>query len=170
VLIFVSIIDEEENASGWEAIDQQVQKQLRFVIDPMEILKHKQQGLNAALGQQQASEGVERPLPALTRVTRMPSGVLDTDLEERKEGSEARFEGAIQRHELSGDLLTDVPLIVAISDFEIRLEQIKDRQIWRHSSVGDAATLENDPTGSVHVYKLEEEPGFSNACLADDCD
>ena len=41
-----------------------------------------------------------------------------------------------QRDELSGDFLADVALVVTIADFEIRLEQVHHRQVWRRPSVG----------------------------------
>src|SRR6516162_10954421 len=109
----------------------------------MEVLEDQQERLDAALGQQQALYGVERPLPALTRVTCVPLGVVDLDLEEREEGGEGGLEGAIQRDELSGDLLADMALVVAIADFEIRLEQVDHRQVWRRPPVGDGAALEH---------------------------
>jgi len=88
----------------------------------------------------------------------VPPGVLDCDLEECKESREARFKGAIQRNELSSDLVADLALIVAIADFEIRFEQSDHRQIWRRPSVGDGAALEHEPTGPARLCELEEEP------------
>src|SRR5215472_7869411 len=136
----------------------------------MEVLKDEQERLDAALGQQQALYGIERPLPALPRVARVPLGVVNSDLEEREEGGEGRPKGAIQRHELAHDLLADLALVVAIADLEIRLEQVDHREIWRRPSVRHGAPLEHEPAGPVPVCELEEEPRFSNARLADDCD
>jgi hypothetical protein len=136
----------------------------------MEVLKNEQERLDAALGKEQAFYRVERPMAALTRVTRLPLGIIDWDLEQSQEGWKRRLKSAIQRHELSGDFLTDVALIVTITDLKIRLEQVDDRQVWRRPSVGDGPALEHEPAGPVHVRELEEEPRFSDACLADNCD
>ena len=38
--------------------------------------------------------------------------------------------------QLSGEVLADVALVVTIADFEIRLEQVHHRQVWRRPSVG----------------------------------
>jgi hypothetical protein len=49
VLVFRTVIDEEEEPGSRKTIDQAVEEGLRLVVDPVKILEGNQQGLDLAL-------------------------------------------------------------------------------------------------------------------------
>ena len=64
-------------------------KRLRLGVDPVQVLEDQQQRLHLALAQQQALDGVERPLAALGRVERVPGRVVHRHVEQREEARAA---------------------------------------------------------------------------------
>ena len=65
MLVLGTIIDQQQEAGGRQALDQAAQQSLGLGINPVEILKDQQQWLYLALTQQHALERVERALAAL---------------------------------------------------------------------------------------------------------
>ena len=49
MLVLRSIVDQEQEADGWEALDQSVQEHLGLRIDPVEVLKDDQEWLVLSL-------------------------------------------------------------------------------------------------------------------------
>ena len=145
-----------------------IEKRLRLAVDPVEVFEDQEQRLDAALGEEQAFDGVERALPALPRVARLPHRIVDGDVEQGKEGGQRWLERAVQREELPGDLLADLALIVAVLDLEVDLEQVDDREVRRRLPVRHGASLDYEPGArAMRPRELEEEAGFPDAGLAD---
>ena len=68
----------------------------------MEILEEHQQRLDLALPEEQSLDRIERPLPALGRVERVPCGIVDGDIQQRQQRRQEWLQRAIQRQELAG--------------------------------------------------------------------
>ena len=85
VLVLGAVVDEEQQPRRRQAVDQAVEQRLGLGVDPVEVLEDHEQRLDLALAQQQALDGVERPLAALGRVEGLPRGVLDGHVEQRQE-------------------------------------------------------------------------------------
>src|SRR5215813_9233803 len=86
MLVLRTIIDEEEDLSGRQAVHEAIQKRLSLGVDPMEILKDQTQRLHLTLAQDQMAQRLEGALPALRRVERAPLGVLDWDFQQGQQG------------------------------------------------------------------------------------
>ncbi len=167
VLILGPIVDEDQDARGGQALEQRVEEGLRLAVDPVEVFEDQEQGLDTALGEEQAFDAVERALPALPRVACVPLGIVDRNFEQCEEGGHRRFERTVQREQLAGDLLADLALVVAVLDLEVGLEQVDDREIRRRLSVRHRAALEHEPPArAMRPHELEEEPGFPDTGLA----
>ena len=74
MLILGAVIDQEEQASGGEALDEAVEQGLGLGIGPVEILADEEQGLNLAFAQQESLEAVEGALAASGSVERARRG------------------------------------------------------------------------------------------------
>ena len=59
MLVLRPVIDEEEKSRGRQALRQAVQKRLRFGVDPVEVLEDHAEGLQLALAEQEALDGVQ---------------------------------------------------------------------------------------------------------------
>src|SRR5262245_63357062 len=105
-------------------------------MDPVEIVEDEKQGLDLALAEQQAFDGIERSLPALRRIATLPSELVDGGVEKGEKGGQRGPEGLIEGKELAGDLLADPPGVVAVLDLEVRLEEADDWQVGGGLTVG----------------------------------
>ena len=68
MLVLRPVVDQQQEAGGGQALDQAIEQGLGFRINPVEILKDQQQGLELALPQEHALESVKGALAALRRV------------------------------------------------------------------------------------------------------
>ena len=162
------VVDEEKKSCGRQALDQAVQECLRFGIDPVEVLEDHEQGLQLALAEREALDGVEGPLPALRRIEGLPLSVLDGYVQERQQGRQSRLEGPVQREELAGDLLADLTVGLAIVHLEEDLEEIDDGQVAGRPAVGHRARLQNKPVlRPVRVGELVEQARLAHPWVAD---
>ena len=152
-------------------LDETVKQGLRLGVDPVEILEDEEDGLVVTLPQEQALDGVERALPALGGIEPLPLGVLDGHLEEGQQGGQGRLEGPIQREELSGHLLSNLAVGLAIVDLEVGLEQVDDRQPAGRLAVGHRARFQDEPLLSpVGVGELVDQAGLPHAGFSHDGD
>ena len=101
MLVLGAVVDQEQEPSGRQALDQAVEQGLGLGIDPVQVLEDQQQGLHLALAQQQALEGVEGALAALRGIEGLPLGIVHRHVQERQEGRQGRLEGRLQRQELA---------------------------------------------------------------------
>jgi hypothetical protein len=154
---------------GGQALDEAVQDRLALRVDPVQVLEHDQDGLELALSQEEAPDGLERPLPALGWLQGLPPGVFDWDVEEGEEGRLCRLECRVQRENLPRHLLADVAVHIAVGDPKIALEEVDHRQIAAGLAVGRRGGLQDQAVcHPVRVAQLEDEPPLANAGLADD--
>src|SRR5438445_440826 len=72
MLVLRPVVDEEKKSCGRQALDQAFQERLGFGVDPVKILEDHEQGLQLALPEQEALEGVEGSLAALRRIEGLP--------------------------------------------------------------------------------------------------
>ena len=113
------IVHQQQDARVRDRVDERVEHRLRFRVDPMKVFDHEHDGLHLRLAQKEALDGVERPLPALTRIQRFPGGVVDGDVQQREDRCQARLERPIQAHHFADDFLADLGDIVAGLDLEV---------------------------------------------------
>ena len=107
MLVLGTIIHQEEETGGRDALDQAVEQGLGFRIHPVQILTDQQQRLHLAFAQQEALEGVERALAALRGVERQERTLLRQDVQEGQQRWEGVLEGLVQRQHLPGQLGAD---------------------------------------------------------------
>ena len=60
VAIFGSIVDQQQDPGGRQALHQAVEQRLGLAVDPVQVLEDQQQRLDLALEQQEPLERVER--------------------------------------------------------------------------------------------------------------
>ena len=134
----------------------------------MEVLEDHEEGLQLALAEQEALDGVEGPPAALRRIEGLPLGVLDGHVQERQQGGQGRLEVPVQREELAGDLLPDLAVGLAVVHVEVGLEEIDDGQVAGRLAVGHGARLQDEPVlGAVGVGELVEQARLAHPGLAD---
>ena len=169
VLVFGAVVDEEEDPRCRKALDETVQQGLGLGIDPVQILEHEEQGLPLRLAEQEPLDRLERPLPPLRWVERLPRAVIDRHVEQGEEGGEARLQASVEREELAHHLLAHPSLVVTLLDLEVPLEQVDHRQIrgrfahTRPTRPGGRATR-----AAMRVRHLPDEPGLPHARLPDE--
>ena len=76
VPVFRSVIDEEENPRGRQAVDQAVEERLGLGVDPVQILEEKTYRPHLTLSQQEVGDRVHRLLPPLAGSQRTPLRVV----------------------------------------------------------------------------------------------
>jgi hypothetical protein len=76
VPVFGAVVDQQQQAGRRQALNQAVEERLRLGIDPVEVFDDEQHGVGLALAEQQALHRIERALPTLRRVERLPGGIL----------------------------------------------------------------------------------------------
>jgi hypothetical protein len=103
----------------------------------VEVLEDDEHGLDLALAQEEPLDRLQGPPAALRRVERRPRGVIDRHVQQRQKRGHGGLEGFVQRQELAGDLLADVPRIVLVLDLQVPLEQVDHGQIRRGLPIGD---------------------------------
>ena len=77
MLVFGTVIHQEQEAGGRQTVHQAIQKRLGLGVDPVQILHDQEHGLHLALPHQQALEGVQGELAALRRVEGLPGWILN---------------------------------------------------------------------------------------------
>ena len=171
MLVLRPVVDQEKKSCGRQALDQAVQERLRFGVDPVEIFEDHEQGLQLALAEQETLDGVEGSLATLRRIERLPLRVLDGHVEERQQRGQGRLERPVQREELAGDLLADLPVGLAVVHLEVGPEEIDDRQIAGRLAVGHGTRLQDEPVlSAVGVGELVDEAGLPDAGFPHDGD
>jgi hypothetical protein len=135
VCVFRAIVHQQDDARAREALHQTVEERLRLAIDPVQVLEDQEQRLHLALACG-GRQGFECPLSALRWIQGSPAKLVHGNIEEGKESGQCGCEHLIEREQLTGDLLSNLPEVVAIVDLEIRPQQTDYRQIGRGLAVG----------------------------------
>ena len=87
MLVLGPVVDEQEGPGRGKALDEAVEQGLRLGIDPVQVLEDHEHRLPLALPEQEVLDRVERALPALGRIERLPAGVIPgTSRRARKAG------------------------------------------------------------------------------------
>jgi hypothetical protein len=166
VLIFRSVADKQEHTGGRQALDEAVQKRLRFTVNPMEVLGHQDQGSDLALAQQQLFDGLQEALAALRRVERLPECILSWNLQEHKERRQDRLYRCLQLQKLIGDLRHDRLSIIASVKLKVVLEQINDGPIGHRLAIRVRPGREDPPAiGLICPDELVAQTGLPDPWL-----
>src|SRR5690349_9860441 len=127
-------------------------------IDPVQILQHDEERLHLALAHDEPLDRVESKLAPLKRLEPLPLPIVDLDVQKPEEGWHHALEGVVERDQLTDDLLADPPLIVAVLDLEIRLQEIDDGQIERGLAIGDRCAVDAQPAmRAMRAHNLPDE-------------
>src|SRR5262249_30027914 len=76
VLILRPVVHEQQQTSGWQALDEPVEQRLGLGVDPVKVLEHNQQRLYLTLPQQELLYGIQGAPTALGRIERRPLRVV----------------------------------------------------------------------------------------------
>ena len=167
VPVLRTIVDEQQEPRGREALDQALQETLALRVDPVQILERQAHGLDLAFPEEEALERLQGALAALGRIEGLPLGIRDRHVQESEERGQGRLQRRIQRDQLAGEFLRDLPRVVAGLDLEVRPEEVDDRQIGRGLAVGGRAGFEDEPAvRAMGMDELPEQPGLAHAGLA----
>ena len=139
-----------------ETLDHSVQHCLCLRVDPVEIFEHENDGLAAAVLEQQQLHRLQRPSPLLLRVELRPLRVGARDVEEREQGGEHRRQRSLERQHLLRDPLPNLVRVVARLDVEVRLQKVDDRQIGHPLPVGGRAAHKDQRISEA--VRLDELP------------
>jgi hypothetical protein len=147
-MIFRTVGNEEEQASGGEPFDQAIQESLSLAVDPVEVLGDQKGGLDLALPDQQAFDGVQKPMATLRGIEGLPGGILEWYIQQGEQGWQAGLKGLAQRVECAGDLVTACCHIIAVGDLEVGFEHLDDRKIGSRLAIRIRTGLEDLPAVS----------------------
>ena len=136
VLVLGAVVDQQQQAGRWQALDEAVEQGLGLGIDPVQILEDQQQRLHLALAQQHALERLERALAALWGLERAEGAVVGQDVQQPEEGGDGLLQGLVQRQHLPGDLGADGARLIGVLDVDVALEQVHDREVRGGLAVG----------------------------------
>ena len=102
----------------------------------MEILEEQEERLDLTFPQQEPLDRLQDPLPALRRVEGAPRVIVDGDIQQRQERRQERLQRPVQRQELDRHSFANLPLVVALLDPQICLQQLDDGQVRRRPPIG----------------------------------
>ena len=157
VLVFGSIVHQEQYTRGGQTLHEAVQEGLRLGIDPVQVLEHQQQRLDLALTYEQPLDTVEHLLAALRGVQALPLGIIDGHVEEPEKCRKAGLERTVQREQLARRLLPDLARVVAHLDLEVGPQEIDDRQKCRRLAIRHRTALNDQPAlGAMRVREFPE--------------
>jgi hypothetical protein len=135
----------------------------------VKILEDDEEWLDLALPEQKALDGVQGPVMALRGLERLPPRILHRCVQKREERREGGLEGRIERQHFPGQLLPDLPGIVARLHLAVGFEELGQRQVGRASAVGDRVCLHDEPAvGTVGVCHLPHQARLADTRLADE--
>ena len=168
MLILRSVVDQQQEASRGQALDQPVEQGLGLGIHPVQVLKDQEQRLYLALMQQDACERFERALASLGWVKTQEWAVFWEGIQQRQQRRDGVLECRVERQHLPGDFGADGAGVIALFDVTVALEQVDDREVRRGLTIGDRGTLQHQPAlGMIGVDTLVDQPrlaypGFPN--------
>src|SRR4030095_7264740 len=90
----------------------------------MQILEDDQERLDLAFPQQQALDGIERLLAPLEGIEGLPGHLVHGYIEQRQEGGHDGRECRRERKNFPGDLLANLPRVVATLELEVTAKQL----------------------------------------------
>src|SRR5207237_5960432 len=126
VLVLGTVVDDEQDARGREALDQAIEQCLALGIDPVEICEAQEERLNLTFPEEESLDGFQDPLPALRRVERAPRSIVDRDIQQRQQRRQEWLQRSVERQELGRDSFANLPMVVAFLDTEISLQHFDD--------------------------------------------
>ena len=135
----------------------------------MKVFEDQENRLLAGGLQYQTSDGIEITAAALSRIERVPAGVVDGDVEQGQYRGKRRFEPFVERQCFLDHLPAYFVLLVPILDRKVALEKCDHGQVARRSSERDRGGLKNQPAQQpMRVGELVKKTRFANAGLAND--
>ena len=84
MLVLGTVVYQDQEAGGRDALHQAVQERLSLGVDPVQVLEHHQERLHLTLSQQETLEGVQGSLVTLGRVQGLPLGVISRHVQKCK--------------------------------------------------------------------------------------
>jgi hypothetical protein len=88
VLVLRPVVDQQDQAGGWQALDQAVQQRLGLGVDPVQILQDHERRPNRALAKEQPLDRLQGPLTALGRIERLPPWIVGGHVQQAQQGED----------------------------------------------------------------------------------
>src|SRR5207247_7700745 len=123
VAVLGAIVDEEQYRCRGQALHEAVEQGLRLRVDPVEILQHKDEGLNLTLAEEQSLHSIERELAALGRLELPEAVLLGQGVEKPENGRDGVRECLVQGEQMPGDRGASRADVVTLSCTEIGLTE-----------------------------------------------
>src|SRR5262245_23147815 len=167
MLVLRPVVDDDKAAGSRNDLDEAVKKGLGLAVDPVQVLEEDDERLDLALSEQRPPNAVAQPLAVGRGVEALPLRFLGGHVEQPADWSEARFQGSIEREELPGDLVPDLPGIVSCLKLKVAFEKVDDREVWARPAVRHRVRFQNQTIARVvGVSELPYETGFAYPRLA----
>src|SRR5215467_11520192 len=164
VLVLGTVVHEQQQPCGTQAVYETVEYRLRFAIDPVQILEHEHQRLHLALTNQETFQCIQGAPPPPGRVERLPLRVLPGEIEERQECGQSALSPSVSCEELAGDLLSDGARIIVVANPPVDLEHLDHGEIGCGLAVGNSSRMKHEPAVHVRrVSKLPQEAGLAHS-------
>ena len=166
LLILGPVVHREQDGRGRQALDEGVEQRLGLGVDPVEVLEDEEQGLRAALPEQHALDGLERPRAARDRVEPRELMVLRERVEHPQERRDTVLQSLVEGEDVAGHLRAHRAHVVLLRDLEVALEEVDHRQVRCRLAVRDGARLEHEPAlGPMRVDELVEQARLADPGL-----
>ena len=143
MLVLGTVVDQEEEPGGGQALHQAIEQGLRLGVDPVQVLTDEQQGLLLALAQQHALEGIERALAALGWIEFAGTGCPPAGRPGGTATLGACPGGSRRASDLPGQLGPDGAGVIMVLDMAVAPEQVDDREVRRRLAIGHGGTLQH---------------------------
>ena len=85
MLVLGPIGCEQQYACRAQALDEAVEQRLRLAVDPVQVLEDQKKWLLTCFPQQQVPYGIQHASPTLSRVERLPCGIVHRHVEQRQQ-------------------------------------------------------------------------------------
>ena len=158
VPVLRAVIHQKQQPRRRHTFHQQVQQRLCLRVDPVQILDHEQHRLYLALAQHEPLQRLVRLAPTLCGIEPHPLGILDRHVEEREKHRQRRLQSAVEREQLTGNLLAHLSTVVARLDPEVAPQQLDNRQVCGGLAVGHRSSLEHQPPlAAMRVRELPRQ-------------
>ena len=129
VLVFGTVIDQEQEPRRRQALDQRIEQGLRLSIDPVQVFADQQQRLHLAFAHEHALERLQGTPAPLWRLEGEKRMVLRQGLQEPEERRDGLLERLVQGQHLPRHPGPDGAGVVAVLHLRIALQQVEHWKI-----------------------------------------
>src|SRR5215470_12336697 len=166
-----TIIQEEQEPSGCQGIDETIEQGMRLGVDPVQVFEHQAGWLDFTLPKDEMSHRVQGLPTAASTIEGLPLWTCRTELQQRDDRRHGRCQTRIERKQPGADDLMDVAVPGAAIQTEVSLEEVHDGSVGGHSGVRSRRRVENEPAiPHARASELVQKPRLADTRLTDDAD